>query len=516
MTLAFGNHRLDLGRRELRCGGDLIELEPKAFDLLTFLVLNRDRVVSRDELLQGVWDGRVVSESALTTRINAVRRALGDDGAAQRLVRTFIRKGFRFIGDVTDLAEETSAAASGSLSQAEKPSIAVLSFENLTGDPHQAYFVAGIVEEITTAIARFPWLLVIARNAAFDHKSRAIDIGQEARALGVRYVLDGSVRKSGNRVRIASQLIDTMTDAHIWAERFDGRTDDVFDLQDQLASGVAGAIEPRLRLAEIERAGRKPTGSLSAYDLCLRAQAMANKRSRGSMAESVRLARSALELDPGYVPAMARLALSQMMRRSRHWVRDVGPDAEEGIRMARQAIAAGGDDPWVLDFAGLTLSTMAGDNGAALCALDRAIALNPNFALAFGHRALILAYAHRPEEAILSALQAIRLSPRDPAMFAFCEALALAHLTLGRDEEGLRWAEAAIRENSGLPGLRYKLALCGHLGRFAEARECCRRIGEVHAQPTIAGLLGTMPKGLASEVASRFVEGLQKADIPEE
>ena len=183
--------------------------------------------------------------------------------------------------------------------------------------------------------------------------------------------------------------------------------------------------------------------------------------------------------------------------------------------MARQAIAIGRDDPWVLDLAGLALSTLAGDNEAAISALDRSIVLNPNFALGFGHRALVLAYLNRPDEAIVSAEQAIHLSPFDPAMFAFCEALALAHLILGRYSEGLHWAEAAMRENSGLPALRYKLSLCGHLGRQAEARECCCRMREAHADPTIAALSRDMPRGVVPEVAARFIEGLRKAGVPD-
>ncbi len=513
MVLAFGDHRLDIRRRELRHRDELVELEPKAFDLLAFLVLNRDRVVSKDEVIDAVWGGRIISESALTTRINSVRRTLGDNGTTQRFIRTFIRKGIRFIAETGELCE-TAAPAADRIAPPDKPSIAVVPFQNLSGDPEQEYFVDGMVEEITTAITRVTWLFVIARNSSFPWKGGVVDQKQAAHELGVRYLLEGSVRKTGNRVRIAGQLIDTETGAHIWAERFDGTLEDVFDLQDRVASAVVGAIEPRLRLAEIARASRKPTENLDAYDLYLRAQAQVNHRTEESVAESVRLARQALAIDPGYAPAMARLALSQTMRRSRHWVSDGSPDVEEGIRMARQAIAVGGDDPWVLDLAGLALSTLAGDNEAAIAALDRAIVLNPNFALGFGHRALILAYLNRPEEAILSAEQAIRLSPFDPAMFAFCEALALAHLTLGRYDDGLRWAEAAMRENSGLPALRYKLSLCGHLGRYEEARECCCRMREAHAEPTITALSRDMPRGVTPEVADRFIEGLRKAGVP--
>src|SRR5215469_2753874 len=256
MVLAFGDHRLDIKRRELRRGGELVGLEPKVFDLLVFLVQHRDRVVSKDDLLEVIWGGRIVSESALTTRINAVRRALGDDGAAQRLVRTFTRKGVRFVGHVTEIA---ASAVS------DKPSIAVLPFQNLSGDAEQDYFAAGMVEEITTAFARCPWLFVIGRNSSFRYLGKAIDAKQAARELGVRYVLEGSVRRAGNRVRIAGQLIDSTTGAEIWVDRFDGTLDDIFQLQDQVASGVVGAIEPRLRVAEAERAIRKPTANLDAY-----------------------------------------------------------------------------------------------------------------------------------------------------------------------------------------------------------------------------------------------------------
>jgi TolB-like protein len=525
VAFAFGDHRLDIQRRELHRGIELVDLEPKVFDLLAFLVQHRDRVVSKDDLLQAVWGGRIVSESALTTRINAVRRALGDNGAAQRLIRTFTRKGIRFVGEVTETPSEP-APPIGAVAHADtplwpapptdKPSIAVLAFQNMSGDAEQEYFADGMVEEITTAIGRSPWLFVIARNSSLTYKGKAVDVKQVARELGVRYVLEGSVRTAGNRVRITAELIDTTSGAHIWGERFDGTRDDIFELQDRVASSVVGAIGPRLRLAEVERAGRKPTESLDAYDFYLRAQAQANKRTKESLAESTRLSHLALEIDPDYGPAMARIALSRGMQRQRHWIPPSGPEVEEGISMARQAIAAARDDPWVLDFAGLALAQLVGDNDAALSAMDRAIVLNPNFAVAFGHRAVVLAYLNRPDEAILSAHRAIRLSPLDPAMFSFCSALALAHLAVGRYEEGLRWAEESLRENSGMTALRLKLSLCGHLGRHAEARASLHRVQELNSEPTIAGVLRGLPKGISPCLAACLTDGLRKAGLPEQ
>jgi TolB-like protein len=513
VVLAFGQYRFDIERRELRRGAELIELEPRAFDLLAFLVRHRDHVVSKDEVLQAVWHGRIVSESALTTRINAVRRALGDDGAAQSMIRTFTRKGFRFVGEVTEIAgrimpEKPSIAVS-------PLSIAVLPFQNMTGDPEHEYFVDGMVEEITTAIARCPGLFVIARNSSYAYKGKSVDVKQVARELGVRYVLEGSVRKAGNRVRIAGRLIDSMTGALTWTDRFDGTLDDIFEFQDRVAGGVVGAIEPRLRVAEAERVVRKPTASLDAYDLFWRAQAQAYKRSSESLAESVRLARLALDIDPAYGPAMARIALSRGMQRQRNWIPPAGAEVEEGIAMARRAITAAGDDPWVLDFAGLALTQLDGDNNAALSALDQAIVLNPNFALAFGHRAVVLAYLDRPDEAIRSAHQAIRLSPLDPAVFSFYQALSLAELSAGRYETALSWAEAALRENGGMPALRLKLSLCGYLGRHEEARACLSRVREFQCEPTIAGIMRALAKGAVPQLAARVAEGLLRAGIPE-
>jgi TolB-like protein len=464
MLLAFGDYRLDTERRELRCGIELIGLEPKAFDLLTYLVLHRDRVVSKNDLLQEVWDGRVVSESAITTRINAVRRALGDDGIAQRLVRTFARKGVRFVGKVTELMNEA-------LPTLNKPSLAVLPFENLSGDPEQEYFADGMVEEITTAIARFSWLSVIARNSSFTYKGKVVDVRQVARELGVRYVLEGSVRKASTRVRITGQLIDAATGAHLWADRFDGSLDDIFELQDQIASSVVSAIEPRLRLIETDRASRKPTENLDAYDLYLRALAQQYKRTEEGTAEAIRLARRALELDPAFAPAMGRIAGARQMQFLHHWIPASGTEVEEGIQTARQALAAARDNPEVLRAAGVALSALAGENETALTAIDRAIELNSNYALAYAQRGLVLAWLNRPDEAIAAAERGIRPSPNDPIVFPSYLALCLAHLVAGRYEEALSWAARALGINAALPSLSYKLSLCGYLGRRKEVSE---------------------------------------------
>ncbi|MDB5516602.1 MAG: cya2, partial [Tardiphaga sp.] len=271
MRFLFESYVLDPDRRELTRGDEAIAVTPQVFDLLLHLVQNREHVVDKDGLLDAVWAGRIVSESTLTSHINAVRKAIGDSGKEQRLIRTVARKGFRFVGDVREAPSvegfgSLTAAASPSneipataLALPEKPSIAVLPFLNLSGDPGQEYFTDGVVEDIIAAMSRIRWLFVIARNSSFTYKGRAVDVKQVSRELGVRYVLEGSVRRAANRVRITGQLIDATTGAHLWAERFESTLDDIFELQDQVAASVVGAIAPQLERAEIERAQRKPT-----------------------------------------------------------------------------------------------------------------------------------------------------------------------------------------------------------------------------------------------------------------
>jgi TolB-like protein len=489
-----------------------VSLGARALDLLLLLAARGGAVVSKHDLIAEVWSGIAVEESNLTKQISALRRVL-DQSPGTSCIQTVPGRGYRFVATVSRAEHATAIAPPPAVP--ERPAIAVLPFQNLMGDPEQEYFVDGVVEEITTAIAHYSWLLVIARGASLRYKGKLVDLRHTARELGARYLLEGSVRKSGNRVRITGELVDATTGLQIWNHRFDGRLDDIFDIQDQVAAGVAGAIEPKLRVAEIERASRKPTDNPDAYDLYLRAWAQGMKKTRDGMAESVRLARRALEIDPSYAPAMGRLAVSQMMRRNRHWIPDEGPDVDEGIRMARLAIHTAPDDAVVLDLGGLALSNLAGDNDAALSAIERALVLSPNFAMAHGHHGLVLAFLNRPEEAIVSVHRAIRLSPVHPTMFAFCNALGLAHLTAGRYEEALGWIEEALRENSGLPALERKVSLCGHLCRHGEAANSLRRLRELHSDPTIAGIGRDLPRGMVPEVVARFNDGLRKGGVPE-
>jgi adenylate cyclase len=468
VILAFGDHRLDVERRELRRGGDIIDLEPKAFDLLVFLVEHRERVVTKDDLLQGVWGGRIVSESALTTRINAVRRALGDDGATQRLVRTFTRKGVRFVGEVS---EHPGQAAQTS----DKPSIAVLPFANLSGDPEQDYFVDGMVEEIITALSRIRWLVVLARNSSFSYKGQSPDVRKVGRELGVRYVLEGSVRKAGGRVRITAQLIDTLSRAHLWADRFDGSLENIFELQDKVAISVAGVIEPTLQAAETARSANRSTNDLTAYDLYLRAYSIVLSAAP-LIPGALRLLEQAIERDPHYGLALAWAAVCCQRLCMDGLSEDPEADRHKGADFARRALQVAGDDPVVLAKAALALTWFGEDISAMMVLADRALALNPSFARGWYISGLIRLFAGQPDTAIEHVEVALRLSPGARVGWAV-GVIGAAHFFSRRFDQAVPMLRLAIQQNQGFPSsYRYLAACYAHMGRIDEAREVIRRL----------------------------------------
>jgi adenylate cyclase len=397
----------------------------------------------------------------------------------------------------------------------EKPSLAVLPFQNMSGDPEQEYFADGMVEEITTAISRLPWLFVIARNSSFTYKGRAVDVKQVARELGVRYVLEGSVRKAGSRVRITGQLIDTATGAHIWADRFDGALDDIFDLQDQVASSVVGAIEPKLRQSEIERAIRKPTESLDAYDLYLRALAQFRRWTVEDWRETIDLLRRALAIDPAYAPAAGLFAWCRVLEATNRQISE--EERAEGARFARRAIEAGREDSDALWMGGWGTLMLAGDRAAGLSAIEGAVALNPNSALAWNFFGWAQGFHNRYALAIEALQRAMRLSPLDPQRWIFYGGLAHAHFAAGCQEEAIECADRALHAQPRMTAVAaIKTAACGHLGRTEEGRECVRRFRELRPGVTVAGVEGFWGRFLSPEVFGILVEGLRKAGLPEE
>jgi TolB-like protein/class 3 adenylate cyclase len=399
----------------------------------------------------------------------------------------------------------------------DKPSLAVLPFQNMSGDPEQEYFADGIVEEITTAIARMPWLFVIARNSAFTYKGRAVDVKQVARELGVRYVLEGSVRKAGNRVRITGQLIDTATSAHIWADRFDGALDDIFELQDQVASSVAGAIEPKLRQSEIDRASRKPTESLDAYDHYLRGLRDFYKVTFEGNREALRLFERALALDPSCAPAAAMAASSWAARKYHNWAPVSDGEVAEAVGLATTAIDFGKDDPDSLSRAAWALGFFIGDVVSALHAVDRAVVLNPNLAYAWNTRGWVLVWMEQPEQAAECFERAMRLSPLDPMLWAWLYGMARCHFVMGRLDEALRWADKALLEQPRAVNVTvFKTGVCGQLGLADEARTCLQRLRELSPGFSV-GTFATqvVPRGVSARIAALWAEGLRRAGVPE-
>jgi adenylate cyclase len=436
--------------------------------------------------------------------------AFDDQGAQQ--VKNIARPVHIYSVKMTATAPERGPA----LALPDKPSLAVLPFQNMSGDPEQEYFADGMVEEITTAIARLPWLFVIARNSAFTYKGRAVDVKQAARELGVRYVLEGSVRKAGNRVRITGQLIDTATGAHIWADRFDGALDDIFDLQDQVASSVAGAIEPKLRQSEIERAARKPTESLDAYDLLLRARAQYQRLTDDSLNAAMGLARRALEMDAAYAPPAALIGACRAHQTTRGQ-RPSEAEVVEAMRLARWAIEQAKDDPDALWMGGLTLALLGGDRAAAATALDRATGLNPNCATAWAQRANVHCFVNEPDAAIPAVKRAIRLSPFDPLGHLFRLILGYAYMLAAQYEEAINWVDRSIHENpTSHAALRMRVALCGYLGRTEEARESISNLLTVNPVHTVTWFRTFGGRFLSPGTLAVWEEGLRRAGLPEE
>jgi adenylate cyclase len=357
----------------------------------------------------------------------------------------------------------------------DRPSIAVLPFQNLSGDPEQEFFADGIVEEIITALSRIPWFFVIARNSTFTYKGRKIDVKQVGRELGVRYVLEGSVRRGSGRVRITAQLIEAETGAHLWADRFDGSLEDVFDLQDQVAIRVAGVIEPTLQVAEIARSSNRPTSDLTAHDLYLRATAMVFSRAR-QVAEAVELLDQALARDPNYGPALAFCALCHCIRCLDGRDIDWKTEATKATDFARRALGTGEDEPSTLANSAVTLGYFGEDIDAMIALTDRTLTTNPSFARGWHVRALLRLWAGQAKRAIEDEETCLRLSPRLRTGWAL-HLFGGAHLIESRFEESVPQLKLAIEEEPNfLEAYRLLAISYGHLGRLDYARDVVKRL----------------------------------------
>jgi TolB-like protein/class 3 adenylate cyclase len=416
-------------------------------------------------------------------------------------------------------AVPTRLPVDDALALPDKPSIAILPFTNLSSDPEQEYFADGMVDDIITALSHFKALFVIARNSSFTYKGRAVDVKQIGRELGVRYVLEGSVRKAANRVRITGQLVDTATGAHLWAERFDGGLSDVFDLQDQVTESVVGAIAPAVEKAEIERAKRKPTESLDAYTLYLRGLARSARSyqfgNRQANDEALRLFNSAIELDPDFAAAYGRAAACYVWAKTNGWFSDTASEIAEVTRLAQRAVELGKDDAFALAVSGWALAYVVRDLEVGAALIDRALVLNSNLAEAWNFSGWVKTFLGEHEAAIERFARAMRLSPFDPRVTGMRVGTAFAHFLLGRYAEAASWATMALQDNPDYqPGLRVAAASNAMAGRLEQAHKAMarlRRLNPALRVSTLKDVLGPWP---ADDLA-RYEEGLRQAGLPE-
>jgi TolB-like protein len=513
---------IDTGQRELRREAALIPLEPKVVNLLVYLIAHRDRVISKDDLLASIWGGRIVSDSALSTRINAARSAIGDTGEEQRLIKTLPRIGVRFVGNVREEHAPTHAVAADVLVETpnrpltlpDRPSIAVLPFINISGDSEQDYFADGMAQEIITALSRCAWLFVIARNSSFTYRGRTVDVRQVGRELGVRYVIEGSVRRSGSRLRFTGQLIDATTGAHLWADRFDGDLSDVFALQDRFTENVVAAIAPQLQLAEIERLRHKPAAHLDAYDLLLRAQQLEYEFSPDSLA-AIENVKRALAIDPSYAPAMALGAYCYTERNTQGWAQRPTEEGIEGARLASRAVELGKSDGNVLRMCALAVCVLAMDARRAKEIASLSLAINPNSAMALTTLAFIENGSGNPAKGLELLLRAERVSPRDPRAWLTATGVAVAHYFEDRFVEAVVWARKALIQNPRHAiALRMLAASLARQGEVDEAAAVLRKNLDIEPGLTLSALRARMMY-LDDRCWNRYALGLRAAELRE-
>ena len=525
MRYLFEDFILNTDRRELRRGADMIPTTPQVFDLLDYLIRHRERVVSKDDLISAVWNGRIVSDAALTTRLNAARAAIGDDGDKQRLIKTLPRKGFRFVGAVEEEQSPATASASSRAqndSMAQRPfspprlSMVVLPFANLSGDPEQDYFVDGVTENLTTDLSRIGGSFVIARNSAFSYKSKAIDVRQVGRELNVRYVLEGSVQRSGNRLRVNVQLVDAESGNHLWAERFDKPVADLFVMQDEIASRLANTLGFQLIAAEASRADRSPHPD--SMDLYFQGMACWNK---GFVPEYLLQARGfferALTLDPNNIEALVGAAQVDNA---------LGTSLLTKDRIARLAAAEAALIK-VLSIApnhavahlilGIhQMFTNRAAQGIAEC--ERALALDRNLATAHAFIGLAKYALGRAEETEAYILEALRISPRDTFAYQWMTFAGIAKLLLQSDADAVAWLRRGIEANRNFPIAHFALAAAlAQSGSLGEARAAALAGGALNPDFTIriyrTNAASDNPTYLGGR--ERILEGMRKAGVPE-
>jgi TolB-like protein/tetratricopeptide (TPR) repeat protein len=511
--IIFGHFRLNLVERQLRYAGEPVKLNSRALDILCELATAGGEVVDKDRLMERVWPGRVVEENAIQVHVSALRKALEAGGNGKSYIMTVPGRGYRLVGISSPPIGNSAVAKTGDTkASSERPSIAVLPFQNMSSDHEQEYFSDGIVEDIITGLSRIKWLSVIARNSSFVYKDKAIDLRQVGRELDVLYVLEGSVRKSGNQIRMTAKLAETTNGTQIWAERFDRQLHDIFAMQDEIAMSVVGAIEPGLQKIEVERVKRKRPDSLDAYDLVLQALPYIQKLMPHGSAPAIPLLKKALQLEPNYPFAHAALAWCYHIRFGRGGLHE--DDRKTAIQHARAAITSAADDATTLAISAFVIWFEERDTKMAFELFDRALAISGSNFLALSTSAVALAWTGKCELAIDRANRALRLSPFDSLGHLAYQGLAGAYFQLGQFGEAHDAAYRAIELNPtfSVPH-QYLTAALVRLGRLKEATDAAATVLRLDPSFTIgrfSAIVGVNPSGF-----SAFADAWRQAGLPE-
>jgi TolB-like protein len=511
----FGPFRLDADARMLFRETEPTGLGQRAVALLRALIERAGTPVSKDALIEAAWPGLAIEDSNLTVQIAAMRRVFKEGAGGAEWIETLPRRGYRYVGPPAAIETppgETSAPTPAAFTAANKASVAVLPFANLNDDSGQEYFADGMVEDIVAGLSRIKWLFVAARASSLTYKGKAIVFKHIGRELGVRYLLQGSVRKDGNRVRISVQMVEAETGGQLWSERYDGTLDDIFALQDEIALAVVSAIEPSLRRIEVERVKRKRPDSLDAYDLVLRAQPDVYSGMPEGAVRALPLLEQANRLDPTYALAHAFAAMCHHNLFLRAGLKEV--NRSSSIRHARAAIADGQDDALALTFAGFSIGMDGHDRAAAFAAFEAALSISPSSALTYILGGVILGWMGVAERAIEWGERAIRLSPFDPWVFAAFHSITLGHFHRGRYQEALAAATKAVHSNAA-HSISYMLlaASLAGLGRLQEAKAAAVRVLEL--QPTFRYSRQFSGVDCTQELAASLAEALSAVGMPE-
>jgi TolB-like protein/cytochrome c-type biogenesis protein CcmH/NrfG len=521
MIYSFVDCEVDIVRRELRRSGQAIHVEPQVFDVLVYLIQHRDRVVTKEELLKAVWQNRIVSDATLDSRISAARQAIGDTGRRQSLLRTVARRGFRLVCDVhertrgeivTGSTEAAEPASESTSAQTEKPSIAVLPMANVSDDTAQEYFADGVTEDLIAGLSRVRWLRVISRSSSFSYKGKNVEPKQVSRDLGVRYIVAGSVRRSGHRVRIGVELVDASNAIQLWSANYDRELEDIFDVQDQIVQTIVGAVEPEVTVAEWERARQRPLDRLDAWDHYRRGTWHLYRFDRDDIVAARRYCLAATERDPNFAEPYSAFAYACHLMLIFDYAANRDDTLREGLEAARRAVQLDDRDSFGHAILG-RLYMSACEYELAITETRTAIERNPHSPQAHFGLGFALVVAGRSREALVPLLKAVELSPRDPNLASYGTVLATAHVMLGQPAQALEWARTATRQPSShfIAFMHLAVAL-SDLGDKAAALKAKDRVLDLKPDFTPSYVTRCWPFKRQADT-NRLVKSLRKLDL---